>query len=127
MRSPLAVALAGAALILLACMWALVFAVPVHAAECAGQVVTASYYGTESGGRTANGERFTGRDMTAAHRTLPFGTKLRVTYRGKSVVVRVNDRGGFHKYGRSLDLSRAAASKLGMIEAGVDRVCVERL
>jgi len=90
------------------------------------QMVTASYYGAESGSRTANGERFTGRDMTAAHRTLPFGTKLRVTYQGKSVVVRINDRGSFIK-GRGLDLSTAAARKLGMIRAGVARVCVERV
>lgn len=99
-----------------------VLAVPTVACE----TVTASWYGTESGNRTANGERFNGTSMTAAHRTLPFGTKLRVTYRGKSVVVRINDRGPFIR-GRSLDLSRAAAAKLGMIEAGVARVCFSRL
>lgn len=98
----------GAALILLGCMWALVYAVPARAAGC--QPVVASWYGQESGSRTANGERFTGNDMTAAHRTLPFVTKLRVTYRGKSVVVRVNDRGPYIT-GRSLDLSRAAAAR----------------
>lgn len=88
--------------------------------------VRASYYGTESGSRTANGERFTGRDMTAAHRSLPFGTRLRVTHGGKSVTVRVNDRGPFVR-GRSLDLSHAAAAKLGMIRAGVATVCYERI
>jgi rare lipoprotein A len=82
----------------------------------------ASWYGTESGNRTANGEHFDGTSLTAAHRSLPFGTKLRVTYRGKSVVVRVNDRGPFIK-GRSLDLSRAAAVRLGMVNAGVANVC----
>lgn len=86
----------------------------------------ASWYGTESGSRTANGEAFDGSSMTAAHKSLPFGTKLRVTYRGNSVTVRVNDRGPFIK-GRSLDLSRAAAKKLGLIPAGVANVCVERL
>lgn len=94
----------------------------VFAAEC----IRASYYGAESGNRTANGERFTGRAMTAAHRTLPFGTKLRVTYQGRSVVVRVNDRGPYIR-GRSLDLSTAAARKLGMIRAGVAKVCITRL
>lgn len=95
-----------------------------YAGTC--QTVVASWYGTESGSRTANGERFTGRDMTAAHKTLPFGTKLRVTYHGKSVVVRVNDRGPYIK-GRSLDLSRAAAERIGLIQAGVGKVCMERL
>lgn len=94
---------------------------PAHAAEC----VIASWYGTESGSRTANGERFTGKDLTAAHRTLPFNTKLRVTYRGRSVVVRINDRGPWIK-GRSLDLSRAAAARIGLIRVGVGRVCIDR-
>lgn len=101
-------------------------AMPVHAAECRGQVVTASYYGPESGNRTANGERFDGSGLTAAHRSLPFGTKLRVSYRGKSVVVRVNDRGPFIR-GRALDLSLAAARRIGMTKAGVARICIERL
>ncbi|MFA5897918.1 MAG: septal ring lytic transglycosylase RlpA family protein [Hyphomicrobium sp.] len=86
----------------------------------------ASYYGTESGSRTANGEPFDGSTMTAAHRTLPFGTRLRVSYRGTSVVVRINDRGPFVR-GRVLDLSQAAAKRLGMIPAGVGTVCMERL
>ena len=89
--------------------WALSL-VPARAATCG----TASWYGTEAGNRTANGERFNGTSITAAHRSLPFGTKLRVTYRGKSVVVRVNDRGPFIR-GRSLDLSKAAARKIGLI------------
>jgi len=90
------------------------------------RVTIASYYGTESGSRTATGEHFDGTSMTAASRTLPFGTRLRVTYRGKSVVVRVNDRGPYIR-GRSLDLSRAAAERIGLIHAGVGLVCVGRL
>lgn len=97
--------------------------VPVRAAECG----LASWYSTENGQtRTATGERYTGNDLTAAHRSLPFGTRLRVTYKGKSVVVRLNDRGPYVK-GRSLDLSRAAAAKIGLIRTGVDRVCWEKV
>lgn len=61
---------------------------------------------------TASGEKFNPNALTAAHKTLPFGTKLQVTYKGKTVVVRINDRGPFIK-GRSLDLSRAAARRIG--------------
>lgn len=120
-RPFIAAALAGLAVVLIA-YGMLVMSVPARATEC----VIASYYGTESGSRTANGERFTGNDLTAAHRTLPFGTRLRVTYRGKSVVVRVNDRGPFVR-GRGLDLSRAAAQRIGLVPAGVGRVCIARL
>lgn len=116
-------ALAGLLIVAVAALWV----GPVLAAECRGQIVRASYYGTENGQtRTASGERYTGRDMTAAHRSLPFGTKLRVTHKGKSVTVRVNDRGPFVK-GRSLDLSKAAAKRIGMEWAGVANVCIERL
>lgn len=97
---------------------------PVYAGECSTMV--ASWYGKESGDRTSNGEKFTGESFTAAHRTLPFGTKLRVTYQGKSVVVRVNDRGPAIK-GRQLDLAHAPARKIGLTKAGVDRVRVCRL
>jgi rare lipoprotein A len=93
---------------------------------CRGQLLRASWYGPESGSRTANGEHFDGSSLTAASRTLPFNTRLRVTYRGKSVVVRVNDRGPFIA-GRSIDLSKAAAARIGLIPAGVGTVCVERL
>jgi rare lipoprotein A len=62
--------------------------------------------------RTANGEKFNPNAHTAAHKSLPFGTKLKVTHKGRSVVVRVNDRGPFIK-GRHLDLSRAAARAIG--------------
>jgi rare lipoprotein A len=80
----------------------------------------ASYYAARFDGRkTASGETFSNRRMTAAHRTLPFGTTLRVTNltNGRSVTVRVNDRGPFVR-GRVVDLSHAAALKLDMIRAG---------
>lgn len=72
------------------------------------------------GSKTANGERFNPGGMTAAHRTLPFGTKVRVTNTRtkRSVVVRINDRGPFIK-GRIIDVSRGAAQQLGMIGQGV--------
>jgi rare lipoprotein A len=81
----------------------------------------ASYYW--QGQRTASGERFNAREMTAAHPTLPFGTKVRVTDvgSGKSVTVRVNDRGPFIK-GRVIDVSQAAAESLGMTGKGVTKV-----
>lgn len=71
---------------------------------------------------TASGEKFNPNALTAAHKTLPFGTKVRVTYKGKSVVVRINDRGPFIR-GRTIDLSRAAARKIGC--AGVCKVKIE--
>lgn len=75
------------------------------------------------GTRTANGERFKPDGMTAAHRTLPIGTVLNVTYSGRSVRVRINDRGPAARTGRVLDLSRGAARALGIINAGIARVC----
>lgn len=112
-------ALAGAGAILLALYLA---PQPVLSAECS----VASWYGTESGARTANGEHFDGTSLSAAHRSLPFGTRLKVTYRGKSVTVRINDRGPYRP-GRSLDLSRAAAARLGMVRQGVAKVCWTRV
>jgi rare lipoprotein A len=84
----------------------------------------ASYYGSESGSRTASGQRFNQSAMTCAHRSLPFGTKLRVTHGGQSVVVTVNDRGPFVR-GRVLDLSTGAARAIGLTGAGVGRVVAE--
>ncbi|MGB7374819.1 septal ring lytic transglycosylase RlpA family protein [Pontixanthobacter sp.] len=87
----------------------------------------ASYYGKRfHGRRTANGERFNMHAMTAAHKTLPFGTKVRVTNRrnGESVVVRINDRGPFTR-GRTIDLSRAAAKEIGLISSGHARVEID--
>jgi rare lipoprotein A len=84
----------------------------------------ASYYGNESGSRTASGQRMNAGAMTAAHRSLPFGTKLKVTHGGRSVVVTINDRGPFVR-GRVLDLSTGAARAIGLTSAGVGRVTAE--
>lgn len=89
----------------------------------------ASYYGkAHHGKRTASGVRFNMYGLTAAHRTLPFGTKLLVTCKetGKSIVVTVNDRGPYHGR-RILDLSQEAARQLGMIKRGVGTVSISRL
>ncbi|MFN4112659.1 MAG: septal ring lytic transglycosylase RlpA family protein [Sphingomonadaceae bacterium] len=80
----------------------------------------ASFYGGElHGRRTASGERFDMHALTAAHRTLPFGTRVMVTNpaNGRSVTVRINDRGPFHG-GRVIDVSRAAANELGLVARG---------
>ena len=82
----------------------------------------ASFYGNESGSRTASGQRFNQNAMTAAHRSLPFGTKLKVTHGGRSVVVTINDRGPFVR-GRVLDLSTGAARAIGL--GGLGRVVAE--
>jgi len=84
----------------------------------------ASYYGNESGSRPASGQRFNQNALTAAHRSLPFGTKLRVTHGGQSVIVTINDRGPFIR-GRVLDLSTGAARAIGLTGAGVGRVTAE--
>jgi len=84
----------------------------------------ASYYGADLDSRsTASGETFDMHGMTAAHRTLPFGTKVKVTNvaNGRSVTVTVNDRGPFAA-GRIIDVSKKAANKLGMVNAGVANV-----
>src|SRR5450432_3093192 len=88
------------------------------------QTGRASFY---SGGRTASGERTGPNGLTAAHRTLPFGTRVRVTNmrNGKAVVVRIVDRGPFNR-GRIIDLSRAAAVELDMISSGTAVVSIER-
>ncbi|WP_213879178.1 septal ring lytic transglycosylase RlpA family protein [Pseudomonas sp. dw_358] len=109
-------------------------------AGCAGQEATidprgynetgtASFYGAQhQGKRTASGERFDQADLTAAHRRLPFGTRVQVTNlgNGRSVVVRVNDRGP-HTRSRLIDVSRAAAEQLGMIGSGTAQVRVQSL
>jgi rare lipoprotein A len=94
-----------------------------------GQVGTASWYGPEfQGGRTASGERFDQQAFTAAHPTLPLGTRARITNleNGRSVVVRINDRGPKTR-GRVLDVSYAAARALGMLRRGTARVRIEAL
>ena len=105
---------------------ALIYTVPARAGECRGTMVRASWYGAESGSKTAAGAHFNGSQWLVAHRSLPFGTKLRLTYHGHSVVVPVGDRGPYIK-GRTLDLSHAVAKALGTIPAGVAKVCMERL
>ena len=86
----------------------------------------ASYY--RSGHRTASGERFNPHGLTAAHRSLPFGTRVQVTNlrTGKSVVVRINDRGPFIR-GRIIDLSLGAAKLVGLTKTGVAKVKVQVL
>lgn len=91
-------------------------------AQCGG----ASWYALHS--RTASGEMMNPSAMTAAHKTLPLGSKVRVTHSGtgKSIVVRINDRGPFIK-GRVIDLSKGAAKKLGFIGAGHTKVCISKI
>ena len=94
-----------------------------------GDTVEASYYGKGFAGRpTASGERFDPKLLTAAHRTLPFGTLVRVTdtVSGKSVVVRINDRGPFHG-NRAIDLSEGAAREIGLAQRGTGKVILEVL
>jgi rare lipoprotein A len=89
----------------------------------------ASWYGSRHHGkRTASGEVFNQNKFTAAHRTLPWGSLVKVTNlaNGKTVEVRINDRGPFSK-GRIIDLSRAAARSLGMVEQGITTVRIEWL
>jgi rare lipoprotein A len=89
----------------------------------------ASWYGSRHHGRrTASGERFNQHALTAAHRSLPIGSRVRVTNLRnlRSVVVRINDRGP-HARGRLIDVSRKAAEQLGMLNSGEAPVRVERL
>jgi rare lipoprotein A len=100
-------------------------ATPVHGHHV--ETGVASWYGKKFHGRTtASGERYDMHDMTAAHPTLPFGVHATVTNleNGRSVKVKINDRGPFVK-GRIIDVSYAAAKKLGIVEQGVARVRVE--
>jgi peptidoglycan lytic transglycosylase len=93
--------------------------------QCGG----ASWYGPGFNGRTAaSGEKFNQNAMTAAHKTLPFGTVVKVVNQktGKSVQVRINDRGPYHG-GRIIDLSKAAATKLGMMQSGTAKVCLTKV
>lgn len=95
------------------------------------RVVRASFYGGDDGfqgKKTASGESFDASALTAAHRSLPFGTRVRVTNpkNQKSVIVRINDRGPRQK-GREIDLSKAAATQLGIVDRGVTSVEMEVL
>lgn len=91
-------------------------------AQCGG----ASWYALNS--KTASGERMNPSAMTAAHRTLPFGSKVVVTNQrnGRSVVVRINDRGPFIN-GRVIDLSKAAAHELGFVRSGHTPICIKKV
>ncbi|WP_242689307.1 septal ring lytic transglycosylase RlpA family protein [Pedobacter sp. SYSU D00535] len=100
------------------------------APSCAPKVVQtgkASYYAKKFNGRkTASGKKYRSYKRTAAHRSIPFGTKVRVTNlkNGKSVKIKINDRGPFVA-GRIIDLSRKAARKIGMLDEGVGNVKIE--
>lgn len=97
-----------------------------------GRRGVASYYGKNDGfhgRRAADGSRFDAHGLTAAHNSLPFGTRVRVTNisNGRSVVVRITDRGGFGRLGREIDLSYGAAKKLGMVQQGLANVRIQVL
>jgi rare lipoprotein A len=100
------------------------FAVPAMSAGVQAESGRAAYY---RGGRTASGERSGPGELTAAHRTLPFGTRVVVTNlrNGRSVTVRINDRGPYGR-GRIIDVSTAAARELGMMQSGTAMVRVEQ-
>jgi rare lipoprotein A len=88
--------------------------------------VISSWYGPGfNGSPTANGERFNQHSFTAAHKTLPFGTRLKVCFK-RCAVVRINDRGPY-VHGRSIDLSKGAAEAIGLTGSGVGRVNITRL
>jgi rare lipoprotein A len=100
---------------------------PINQSTILDEYGVASYYGDEFHGRkTASGEKYNKNELTCAHKTYPFGTKLRVTRldNKKSVIVRVNDRGPFIK-GYVVDLSKKAAQEIGMIEDGIIKVKIE--
>ena len=104
-------------------------AFPVLAEPLPGKIVQASWYGKEfAHRRTASGDRFDPHGMTGAHRTLPLGSKVRVTnlQNGRSVLVTITDRGPYVE-GRIIDLSQAAAYALGMIDRGLVQVRIDLL
>jgi rare lipoprotein A (peptidoglycan hydrolase) len=99
----------------------------VYTANSDSYTVLASWYGPNfDGGQTASGETFNQYDYTTAHPSLPFGTQLEITYKGRSVVVRVNDRGPYYG-GRELDISLGAAQAIGFVDVGEDYVTVTEL
>lgn len=102
---------------------ALVAAFLLPASASADSCVSSYYW---QGTKTASGQRFNPEGFTAAHRSLPFGTKLRVTHAGRSVIVTINDRGPFIK-GRCLDLSRGAARAIGLTGKGIGVVHFEKV
>jgi rare lipoprotein A len=116
---------AALAIAVFATSW-IVLPTSMNTAHAANECGRASWYALTS--RTASGEMMNPAKLTAAHKTLPFGTKLKVTNKnnGQSVVVRINDRGPFIK-GRVIDLSKAAARQIGMIRSGHAPICFTRL
>lgn len=95
--------------------------------EVSSETGVASYYNDKhEGKKTASGEIYRNTKLTAAHRTLPFGTEVKVTNisNGRSVMVKINDRGPYSK-GRLIDLSKAAAREIGLIKKGIGRVKIE--
>jgi rare lipoprotein A len=98
----------------------------VYAQPAAAQCGKASWYALNS--RTASGEMMNPSAMTAAHRSMRFGSKVLVTNKrnGRSVVVRINDRGPFVK-GRIIDVSKAAAHRLGFVSSGHTNICIQKI
>src|SRR3954469_19106462 len=127
-RKPESMTKSSTALAITAVLLGCALATPAAAEETQPiQTGAASWYGPGfHGKRTANGETFNTSDLTAAHKTLPFGTKIQVTNErtGKSVVVRINDRGPY-AHGRVIDLSKAAAEAVGI--SGVGKVTLAAL
>jgi rare lipoprotein A len=121
-RSILGATAGGLAIVAFAALW--LQAMPVKAGECG----KASFYAEAHQGRTmANGRPFNMNAMTAASNSLPLGSRARVTSGKRSVVVTITDRGGFGKYGRILDMSKASFARLANPAKGVIRVCVTKL
>lgn len=123
----------GAIIIVAAAWFATIYAIPAHAAGC--RMVEASIYGKETCKfnpdprcPTASGIlHFDGSQLIVAHRSLPFHTKVRVTFRGKSITVPVEDRGPAKWTGRTIDLSKATAHRIGFDQVGIGKVCMEVL
>lgn len=121
MRGALAGSVLGSGLTLIAAWFWLAWSPLAHARECG----IASWY-SYTGHRTASGVPYTGKSMTAAHKSLPFGSRVRVTDlgTGRSIVVTIDDRGPFVR-GRIIDLSPTSRQALGM--GGLGRVCIEKI
>jgi rare lipoprotein A len=116
------IAVASIAAVILGVAAAVLWAEPVRAAQCG----KASWYGEAHHGRLmANGRPFDMHALTAASNSLPLGTRAQVTAGRRSVVVTITDTGGFGRYGRIIDLSKAAFARLAPTGQGIVEVCVE--